>query len=64
MKRADSIWRSYDGIAQRYDHIWGSHFEEAARHMWTYQRSGFKKVSARLRPSQVISRMRSMSELF
>ncbi|CAB1081346.1 hypothetical protein D1AOALGA4SA_9000 [Olavius algarvensis Delta 1 endosymbiont] len=36
MTTASSIWRSYDSIAQRYDDIWGDHFEEAARHMWTH----------------------------
>ena len=28
-----SGWSSYDGIAQRYDDIWGSRFEEVARHL-------------------------------
>jgi ubiquinone/menaquinone biosynthesis C-methylase UbiE len=28
-----SGWSSYDGIAPRYDEIWGSRFEEVARHL-------------------------------
>lgn len=27
-------WRSYDHIAGRYDDVWGSRFQEVARHIW------------------------------
>ncbi len=29
-----SDWRSYDGIAERYDRVWSARFEAVARHMW------------------------------
>lgn len=27
-------WRSYDGIAERYDRVWSARFEPVARHIW------------------------------
>lgn len=29
-----SDWRSYDGIARRYDRVWSPRFEAVARHLW------------------------------
>src|SRR5213594_1705023 len=35
MRNSASDWRSYDGIAERYDRVWSVRFETVARRIWT-----------------------------
>jgi len=44
MIRANSIWRSYDSIARRYDDIWGDHFEDERNVSTALTEAGFADV--------------------